>query len=123
MWHRNALPLVWCPKYRRKVLQGTIAERLKELIIQHCSEINADIIEMEIMPDHVHLLNEVDPQFGINQAVRSVSACDPCKQNGAKTTRAALLFRPRLATHVKQNGAKTSYAKHMFPHYDSTNSV
>ena len=64
--------VVWCPKYRRKVLQDTIAERLKELIIQRCSEIKADIIEMEIMPDHVYLLLEVDPQFGINRAVRSI---------------------------------------------------
>ena len=64
--------VIWCPKYRRKVLVGAISERLKELIIQRCSEIKADIIEMEIMPDHVHLLIEVDPQFGINKAVRSI---------------------------------------------------
>ena len=64
--------VVWCPKYRRKVLAGAISERLKELIVQRCSEIKADIIEMEIMPDHVHLLIEVDPQFGINKAVRSI---------------------------------------------------
>ena len=64
--------VVWCPKYRRKLLVGVIAQRLKELIIQRCSEINADIIEMEIMPDHVHMLMEVDPQFGINRAVRSI---------------------------------------------------
>lgn len=64
--------VVWCPKYRRKVLVGAIAERLKELIVQRCSEIKAEIIEMEIMPDHVHLLMEIDPQFGINKAVRSI---------------------------------------------------
>jgi putative transposase len=64
--------IVWCPKYRRKVLVGAIAERLKELIVHRCKEISADIIEMEIMPDHVHLLIEVDPQFGINKAVRSI---------------------------------------------------
>jgi putative transposase len=49
-----------------------ISERLKELNKQKCSEIDAEIIEMEIMPDHVHLLVEVDPQFGINRAVRSI---------------------------------------------------
>ena len=64
--------VVWCPKYRRKVLVGAIAERLKELITQRCAEIKADILEMEVMPDHVHLLVEVDPQFGINHAVRSI---------------------------------------------------
>lgn len=54
------------------MLVGSIAERLKELIEIRCSEINAEILEMEIMPDHVHLLIEVDPQFGINQAIRSI---------------------------------------------------
>jgi putative transposase len=51
---------------------GAVAERLKELIERRCSEINAEIIEIEVMPDHVHLLIEVDPQFGINRAVRSI---------------------------------------------------
>ena len=64
--------VVWCPKYRRKVLVSPVSERLRELIIQKCLEINVDIIEMEIMPDHVHLLIEVDPQFGINRATRSI---------------------------------------------------
>lgn len=64
--------VVWCPKYRRKVLIGSVAQRLKELIEQRATEMQADIIEMEIMPDHVHLLIEVDPQFGINQAIRSL---------------------------------------------------
>lgn len=64
--------VVWCPKYRRKVLVDEIAARLKELIESTASEINADIIEMEIMPDHVHLLIEIDPQYGINKAVRHI---------------------------------------------------
>jgi putative transposase len=64
--------VAWCPKYRRKVLAGAISERLKELIKHKSLEIKAGIIEMEIMPDHVHLLIEVDPQFGINRAVRSI---------------------------------------------------
>ena len=64
--------VVWCPKYRRKVLVGAVAERLKELIAQRCADIRADVLELEVMPDHVHLLIEVDPQYGINKAVRSI---------------------------------------------------
>jgi putative transposase len=64
--------VVWCPKYRRKVLVGEIAQRLKELIVLESVAIHADIIEMEVMPDHVHLLIEVDPQFGINRAIRHI---------------------------------------------------
>ena len=64
--------IVWCPKYRRKVLVDGIDIRLKELIRSTCQEIQADVIEMEIMPDHVHLLLEVDPQFGIHKAVKTI---------------------------------------------------
>lgn len=64
--------VVWCPKYRRKVLVDGVDARLKELIQTICADINADIIEIEIMPDHVHLLIEVDPQYGINKAVRHI---------------------------------------------------
>lgn len=64
--------IVWCPKYRRKVLVGDIEARLKELIINTCEEIKVDIIEMEIMPDHVYLLLEVDPQYGVNKAIKLI---------------------------------------------------
>ena len=64
--------IVWCPKYRRKVLVDGIDIRLKELIRSTCQEIQVDVIEMEIMPDHVHLLLEVDPQFGIHKAVKTI---------------------------------------------------
>jgi putative transposase len=64
--------VVWCPKYRRKVLVGAIEKRLKELIREVCAEILVEIIEMEIMPDHVHLLIEVDPQFGAHKAVKLI---------------------------------------------------
>ena len=64
--------IVWCPKYRRKVLVNGVDTRLKELILQVCQEIQVEIIEMEIMPDHVHLLLEVDPQFGIHKAVKTI---------------------------------------------------
>ena len=64
--------VVWCPKYRRKVLIRDVERRLKELIIQICAERQIEIIEMEIMPDHVHLLCEVDPQYGIHKTIREI---------------------------------------------------
>lgn len=64
--------VVWCPKYRRKVLENGIDDRLKELIEEICTESDVQIIEMEIMPDHVHLLIEVDPQYGIHRAVKKI---------------------------------------------------
>ncbi len=53
--------MVWCPKYRRKILTGDIKKRFKEIIIKITKELQSEIIEFEIIPDHVHLLVEVDP--------------------------------------------------------------
>ena len=64
--------VVWCPKYRHSVLINGVDVRLKELIKETCDLLNVEIIEMEIMPDHVHLLLEVDPQFGIHKAVKTI---------------------------------------------------
>ncbi len=62
--------VVWCPKYRRKVLVDAVAERLKQIIREVCAEREATIEALEVMPDHVHLLVSVDPQFGIHRLVR-----------------------------------------------------
>jgi putative transposase len=62
--------IVWTPKYRRKVLKDAVAIRLKELLQQIAEEIKVEIIEMEVVEDHVHLLIEVDPQFGVHKVVK-----------------------------------------------------
>lgn len=62
--------IVWCPKYRRKVLVNGVDKRLKAIIRQTAAEFQATVFELEVMPDHVHLLCEVDPQFGIHRLVR-----------------------------------------------------
>lgn len=64
--------VVWCPKYRRSVLINDVDVRLKELIKETYDSLNVEIIEMEIMPDYVHLLMEVDPQFGVHKAVKHI---------------------------------------------------
>ena len=62
--------VVWCPKYRRKVLVDAIAKRLEQIVRKLCKEMRVEVIAMEIMPDHVQLLVEVDPQFGIHRLVK-----------------------------------------------------
>jgi putative transposase len=64
--------VVFCPKYRRPVLVPPIDERLKGLIQQVCDETQSRLIEREVMPDHVHLLLDCDPQFGIHRLVRGI---------------------------------------------------
>lgn len=53
--------LIWCPKYRRKVLVNDVAKWLEELLLQKAHEIEVEIVQMEIMPDHVHLFVKTTP--------------------------------------------------------------
>jgi len=62
--------VVWCPKYRRKVLTDPIAERLRGILHEVCAAHGAEVLELEVMSDHVHLLVECDPQFGIHRLVK-----------------------------------------------------
>ena len=79
--------IVWCPKYRRKVITsldprlknppipgdpGPVDQRLAQIIRQTCEETGSERLEMELMPDHVHLLVDCDPQYGINRLVRLI---------------------------------------------------
>ena len=62
--------VVWCPQYRRQVLVDGMDVRCKEIIHETAAERQAGVIEMEVMPNHVHLLVGGDPQFGIHRLVR-----------------------------------------------------
>lgn len=64
--------VVWCPKYRKSVLIGSIVKKLKVILFQVAKERKSEIIELEIMPDHVHLLVEVDPQYGIHRLIKQM---------------------------------------------------
>ena len=61
--------VIFCPKYRRKILNEGRDTRLKEIFLETAKEHNFDIVEMEIMPDHVHLLISCNPRYGIMQCV------------------------------------------------------
>lgn len=64
--------IVWCPKYRRKVLVGLVSNRFKEILENVATERRVDLIEVEVMPDHVHLLVEIDPQYGVHKFVKNI---------------------------------------------------
>lgn len=64
--------IVWCPKYRKKVLVGAVEKRLKQIVKEVSTELKCDLIEIECDKDHIHLLVEVDPQFGVHKYVKRV---------------------------------------------------
>jgi len=53
--------LIWCPKYRRRVLRGDIEVKLKQLLLQKAEQIKIRIEKMEVMPDHIHLFIKCSP--------------------------------------------------------------
>ena len=64
--------IIFCPKYRRNVLVDGIDQRLKELIKEKEKEWDYEVLEMEVMPDHVHLLLDVNPKEGIYNVVNHI---------------------------------------------------
>ena len=62
--------VIWCPKYRRRVLGGAVEVRLKQIINEVVAEFGGMVIEVETMPDHVHLLVEVPPQVAVSKLVQ-----------------------------------------------------
>ena len=64
--------IVFCPKYRRKVLLPPIDSRLKTLIQECVEKWEQEFVEVEVMTDHVHLIVGCDPQFGIHKLVRLI---------------------------------------------------
>ena len=61
-----------CPKYRRSVLNAIVQKELKTIIEETCRLRKSEILAMELMADHVHLLVEVDPQYGIHKLIKEI---------------------------------------------------
>ena len=53
--------LLWCPKYRLPVLVNGVKARLLELLEEKAEELEATMLAVEVMPDHVHIFVESDP--------------------------------------------------------------
>lgn len=87
------LHLVWCPKYRRRVLTEGVAIRLNGLLNETARELEMTIHAMEIMPDHVHLFVEFDPRWAVAEIVNRL------KGAASRTLRAEFpLLRSRIPT-------------------------
>jgi putative transposase len=70
--YRCQYHVIWCPKFRRRILVPPIDTRLKELILEKQSAYGYEVLAMEVMPDHVHLLLDVDPRIGIHKIVGQI---------------------------------------------------
>jgi putative transposase len=87
----RGLHVVWCPKYRRRILGGRVARRLGELE-QVADEHGWQIVAKEVMPDHVHPFVRVGTTDAPAQVVRAV------KGRTARVLRGGF---PHLRNHAK----------------------
>jgi putative transposase len=61
---------VWITKYRKKVLSGVIAERIRELLRGICKEHEVEIIKGHVSQDHIHLFVSVPPHIAVSKLVQ-----------------------------------------------------
>lgn len=61
--------VIFCPTHRRKALCDGLDERFKELVLLDQERSEYRVVEMEVMPDHVHLLLDVSPHIGVFKTV------------------------------------------------------
>lgn len=63
---------VWCPKRRKKVLVGSIKERLTVLIHDKARELDGEVVSLAVEPDHVHLFLNAPPQIAPHQLMHRI---------------------------------------------------
>lgn len=64
--------IIFCAKYRRQVLTDGIDSRFKDIVNSKQTEYGYSVLEMEVMPDHVHLLLDIDPRVGVLSVVAKI---------------------------------------------------
>jgi len=65
IWHCQ-YHIVWVPKYRYRVLQGTIGREVQNCVEVYCSRLRCEVEELNVQKDHVHLLVSVPPKVSIS---------------------------------------------------------
>ena len=70
--YKNQYHVIFCPKYRRKVLVHGVDVRLKEILYETAAENGIVLKTIEVMPDHVHLFLETDPRQSIHVALHAL---------------------------------------------------
>ena len=61
--------IVWCPKYRFRILKGAVEKSVKEIIKQLCEWKKLEILEMNIQEDHIHVILSIPPKFAVSEIV------------------------------------------------------
>ena len=71
IWHCH-YHIVWVPKYRYRILRGPIASEVEHCIRTFSDRLGAEVVELNIQADHVHLLVMVPPKVSISDFMGTV---------------------------------------------------
>ena len=61
--------IVWCPKYRFRILKGEVGESVRVIIKQLCEWKKVEILEGNVQADHIHLVLSFPPKYAISEVV------------------------------------------------------
>ena len=59
--------IVWVPKYRYRILKGAVKEHLEKDLRTLCEWKKAEIVEVNIQEDHVHLIISIPPKISVSE--------------------------------------------------------
>ena len=68
--YQTAYHVVWCPRYRKKILIDKIATRISAMIDAICTENDWPVITKEIQSDHIHLFLTIPPALAVATAIK-----------------------------------------------------
>jgi putative transposase len=68
IWHCQ-YHIVWVPKYRYKILTGSVGEEIRNCVRGFAEQMKTEVVELNVQPDHVHLLAMVPPKISISDFV------------------------------------------------------
>ncbi len=61
--------LVWCPKYRFRILTGDVGRSVRDFIRQLCGWRKFDIVAGRVMSDHIHIVLSIPPKYSVSDVV------------------------------------------------------
>ena len=71
LWHCQ-FHLIWVPKYRYRILEGTVKEEVFNCIQVFVGRLGCGVDELNVQKDHVHLIVKVVPKVSISQLMGTV---------------------------------------------------
>ena len=91
--------IVWCPKYRFRILKGQVGNYIENRIRELCEWKKVEILELNVREDHVHMVVEIPPRLSVSNLMGTVN----------------VNFARKLHSNVRDCG--TRYIFHKSPHF------